>query len=224
MLVSPLSIVARAVRYIVPIAALSAIVWAPIAWAAFRVPPPVNAGQAKVVLRIAWLCAGSGMIALLVLVGALAPILQSERVSQLVALGRGLRGLVRAIVPALVVLCAVVMGLVALAVPGVLLYALLVFAPASEAEGVREKLVESIAFVRASWRSIALVIALTMVALAAVVSVQQLLLPMPLGKSPPRSQLLLFPNLLRLTALAVAAIVPLAAIALASIQAARSRA
>jgi len=218
-MLSPFAIVARSLRYLAPIAVLCAMVWAPIALFAFGVAVPVNAGQARVVLRVVWLCAGSGMLALLVLVGALAPIVRGERVSQVVALGRGLHGLVRAIVPSVIVVCAVAMGLVALAVPGVLLYMLLVLAPASDAEGVRAKLVDSMAIVRARWRSVAIVIGVTIIALAAVVAVQQLKLPIPLGKSPPREQLVLFPNMLRVTALAMAGILPIAAVALAAIRA-----
>lgn len=216
-LLSPLAIVARSVRYLVPIAVLCAIVWLPIGVVAFGVKAPPNAKLANVVLRIVWVVATSGMLAVLVLVGALAPILRGERVSQLVALGRGLRGLVRALVPAAIVTCAVLMGLLALAVPGVLLYMLLVFAPASEAAGIEAKLAESIAIVRAKWRAIAVAVGLTMVALAAVVAVQQLMLPIPLGKSPPTSQLMLFPAMVRQTAIAMEAIVPAAAIALAAI-------
>ncbi len=216
---SPFAILARSVRYLAPIAVLSAIAMAPIALVAFGVAVPANAKQAGIVLRVAWLCAASGMIAVLVLVGALAPILRSERVSQLVAFARGARGMMRAIVPALVVLCAVAMGLVALAVPGLLLYVLFVLAPASEANGVAAKLADSVALVRRRWRAIAIVIAATVIALAAIVAVQQLLLPIPLGKSPTRAQLVLFPQMVRLTAIAMVGIVPCAAMALASLQA-----
>jgi hypothetical protein len=153
----------------------------------------------------------------------LAPIVRSATgapVSQLVALRRGIGGLVRALVPAVIVLCAVAMGLMALAVPGVLLYGLFVLAPASEAHGLRDKLADSIAIVRAKWRAIAIVIALTILALAAVVAVQQLLLPIPLGKSPPKSQLVLFPQLVRTLAAAMMSIVPIAAMTLAAIDSA----
>ena len=144
--------------------------------------------------------------------------------SQLVALRRGIGGIVRALVPAAIVLCAVAMGLMALAVPGVLLYALFVLAPASEAHGMRDKIADSVAIVRARWRVIAVVIGLAMLALAAAVAVQQLLLPIPLGKAPPRTQLVLFPELVRILAIAMMGIVPAAALALASVDAsARSR-
>ncbi len=204
-----------------------------------RVTAPGTAEQAGVVLRIAWLCATSGMIALLVLVGALAPIVRSASTassassassdvasvrgasapSQLEALRRGLVGLVRAIVPAAIVLCAVAMGLVALAIPGVLLYGLFVLAPASEARGVSAKMAASIAIVRARWRAIAGVIALTMLALAAVVAIQQLLLPTPLGKAPTKVQLAMFPQMVRIVGFAMMVIVPAAAWVLASIDA-----
>ncbi len=220
---TPLAIVARAARYIAPIAVLSAIVMAPIAWFAFGVPPPANPKQATVVLRLVWVVAASGMLSLLVLVAALAPIVASERVSQLAALGRGVRGLVRAIVPAMIVLCAVAMGLVALAVPGVLLFALFVFAPASDAGGIGAKLADSVAIVKERWRAVALVIGATMVVLAAVVAVQQIMLPIPLGKTPPRAQLVMFPNMMRLTAIAIVGLVPMAAVALAAIFASTRR-
>lgn len=216
---SPFAVLARSVRYLAPIALLSVIAMAPIALVAFGVAAPANAKQASIVLRVAWLCAASGMIALLVLVGALAPILRGERTSQLVALARGARGMMRAIVPAIVVLCAVAMGLVALVVPGLLLYGLFVLAPASEADGVAAKLADSAVVVRRRWRAIVLVIALTMIALAAVVAVQQLLLPIPLGKSPTRAQLVMFPQMVRLTGIAMVGIVPCAAMALAAIHA-----
>lgn len=217
--ISPFAILARSLRYLAPIAVLSAIAMAPIAFVVFGVAVPANAKQASIVLRVAWLCAASGMIALLVLVGALAPILRGERVSQIVALARGARGMMRAIVPAIVVLCAVAMGLVALVVPGLLLYGLFVLAPASEANGVAAKLADSVALVRRRWRTIAIVIAVTVIALAAVVAVQQLLLPIPLGKSPTRAQLVLFPQMVRFTGIAMVGIVPCAAMTLAAIHA-----
>jgi hypothetical protein len=220
---SPLAVLGRSARYLAPIAVLCALVMAPIALFALGVKTPTNAKQAGVVLRVAWLCATSGMLALLVLVAGLAPILRAASegrpLSQIVALGIGVRGMVRAIVPVAIVLCAVAMGLVALAVPGVLLYVLFVLAPASEATGIENKLAESIAIVRARWRSIAIVIGATMLALAAVVAVQQLMLPIPLGKTPPKAQLVLFPQLVRTLAIAMMGIVPIAAVALASIDA-----
>ncbi len=128
--------------------------------------------------------------------------------------------MMRAIVPALVVLCAVAIGLVALAVPGLLLYVLFVLAPTARPNGeVAAKLADSVALVRRRWRAIAIVIAATVIALAAIVAVQQLLLPIPLGKSPTRAQLVLFPQMVRLTAIAMVGIVPCAAMALASLQA-----
>lgn len=220
---SPLAIVARSARYIAPIVVICAIVIAPIAWFAFRVQVPANAAQASVVLRTVWVVAMSGLIALLALVGGLVPIVRSERVSQPIAMGRGLQGLVRAVVPSAIVLCAVAMGLVALVVPGVMLYALLVFAPASDAAGVRAKLVDSVAFVRSQWRVVAIAIAVMIVALAAVVAVQQLMLPIPLGKNPPRAQLVLFPQMVRNTAIAMSGIVPIAAVALSALFATRAR-
>lgn len=221
---SPLAVLARSTRYLAPIAVVCGLVMAPVVLVAMGVKTPANAQQAGVVLRVAWQCAASGMIALLVLVAGLAPILRSagrgERLSQLAALGRGIGGMVRAIVPLAIVTCAVAIGLVALVVPGVLLYALFVLAPASDAHGIASKIADSIAIVRARWRSIAVVIGLTMIALAAVVAVQQLQLPIPLGKSPPRAQLVLFPQVVRIVATAMVGIVPIAAVVLASIDAA----
>ncbi|MFN0252422.1 MAG: hypothetical protein ACKV2T_36435 [Kofleriaceae bacterium] len=220
---SPLAVLGRSVRYLAPIAVVCALVMAPVAMFALGVKSPGNAKQAGVVLRVAWLCATSGMLALLVLVAGLAPILRAASLgrplSQLAALGIGVRGLVRAIVPVVLVLCAVAMGLVALAVPGVLLYVLFVFAPASDASGLDAKLADSIAIVRVQWRSIASVIIATMFALAVVVAVQQLMLPIPLGKTPPKAQLALFPQLVRILATTMMGIVPIAALALASIDA-----
>jgi hypothetical protein len=217
--VSPFALLARSARYIAPIAVLSAIVWAPIALVALGVMVPANAAQARVVLRVAWLVAGSGMLAVLVLVGALAPIVRSERVSQLVALGRGLRGLVRAIVPAAIVTCALAMGLVALVVPGIVLYVMLVLATASEADGVGAKLADSAVRVRERLPAVVIVVAFTIVALVAVVVVQQWMLPIPLGKTPPRIHLVMFSQMVRVTAIAMAGIVPMSAFALAAIAA-----
>ena len=216
---SPLAVLARSARYLAPIVVLSAIVMAPIAYIAFGVAVPANTAQANIVLRVGWLVAASGLAALLVLVGALAPILRGERLSQLRALGRGARGLVRAIVPALAVVCAGLMGLVALAIPGFVLYTLFVLAPASEAAGVRAALADSAAIVRTRWRAIALVLGVTLLALATLVAVQQLRLPLPLGKTPSRANLVLFPQLVRTTAIAMVGIVPMAALALAAIDA-----
>lgn len=210
-------------RFVAPIAVLTAIVWAPIGHIAFHVMTPANAAQSRVVLRVGWLVAGSATIALLVLVGAVAPVVRAiargEQRSQVAMLRAGLAALVRAIVPATIVMFAVAIGALALAVPGVLLYVLLVLAPASDAEGVRARIADSVAVVRREWRVVALVLGVAFAAIAATVLAQQLALPMPLPKKPTAAQLIAFPALVRTASLACAIVLPLAAVTLAAVHA-----
>jgi hypothetical protein len=148
--IPPLGLAAAArlyLRYALPLTALSAIACAPVILVALRTPTPLDRAGINAIIARGWLMLALGWLCQLALVGAATPIARHP-LPQLPAFTAGLARLVRAIIPCLAAAVAILLGSLALVVPGVLLLGLLVFTGASDARGLPTPLVDSLGFAR----------------------------------------------------------------------------
>jgi hypothetical protein len=215
-------------RYAIPLTLLAAIVLAPWLVLALGVPVPADSAGARGALRAAWLLGATAWIGQLLLVGAAAPLVRAldagAPLSQLHALGRGARQLVRAAVPWLAAVAAIAIGGLALAIPGLALLVLFSMTAASTQRGLPGPLVESAELVRRKLRLVAAVIAaMIAVDLGVVLLALELLRPEGPGKLSP-DQLAMFRRMVEVVAVAVVAIAPAIATTLAAVHARASRA
>lgn len=218
------SLLARTyLRYLIPVTVLSAIAFSPLLYLAMRVPVPGDAGQVNGVVRTAWLLAGLSIVPLLILVGGVAPavraIASGAPTSQLAALRDGAVSLVRAVLPVGFAVLAMLMGSLALALPGIALFVLLSLTGATGApdRDLAARLAASVSAARANLLAVALVllaaVAITIVALGFL----QRGLPMPLPKAPKPELLATFRLFARYAIAGVTLVAPLPAIALAAL-------
>jgi hypothetical protein len=214
-------------RYLVPLTLLAALAFAVVAVIALRTGVPADAAAARFEVQLAWILAGGAWIFQLWLVAAVAPAVRAvaagQPMSQLDALRRGARNLVRAAVPCALAIATIVIGGVALVVPGVVLFALLAMTGASDELGARlpAPLLDSIAVARTQLRRIAIVVAIVVVADLAIAFVAQLVLLHPLPKKPASSLLAPSRTFVRTVAAALIALSALPASAIAAIYARR---
>jgi hypothetical protein len=215
-------------RYLVVVTVLAAIVFAPLLYLAFKLRVPNDLAHAKGVVRTAWLLVGFSLAPLLVLVGGVTPAVRSladgRPLSQLGALWAGVGGLVRAALPCAVVVLAVIIGSLALALPGLAALALLALAGAT-ADTDGDLAARLHAAVAAARPRIVLVIVVLVVTAALFVGATYVLhrgLPIPLPKPPKPEHFIQFPLMARYSITGIALAAPLPAIALAAI-AARAR-
>ncbi len=210
------------VRYVVPFTILSVIAFAPLLLLALRAQVPTNAKQAGIALRYAYALAGGSIIPLFLLVGGVAPAVRGVVAgvprSQLAVLGAGLSGLARAVVPTLLAIAAIVIGGLALALPGLILLVLLALSNASTADGAPSRLADSVAIARTRIFPIigVLVVTLGVQALAIFVLSRELI---PLPKSPTPEHLVAFRQLVRVTVAGTMLAAPVPAVVLALIHA-----
>ena len=212
-------------RYLVPLTLLSAIALAPWWLVALGTPVPPDAANAKRAVRLGWMLAGSAWIGQLVLVGGAAPLVRAldapdssgAAISQLRAFGRGFVSLARAIVPGLAVAAAVVMGSMALVLPGLALLVLLSLTAASTRRGLPAPLADSVEVVRQNLALVAgVVAAMIAIDLAIAFATNQLTLP-TLPKKPKAEQLALYRQHVHIVAGALVVVGPLFAALLAAI-------
>jgi hypothetical protein len=133
-------------NHAVPLTLLSAIALSPLLLVALRVRIPADAAAAKSVLALGWMLLAVAWLGQLVLVGGVSAAVGAP--SQLRALGAGFMQLLRAVVPCLIAALAVVLGTLALVVPGPVLLVLLSLTGASRERGVPAPLLDSIAAAR----------------------------------------------------------------------------
>ncbi|MDX2092215.1 MAG: hypothetical protein SFX73_30395 [Kofleriaceae bacterium] len=210
------------VRYVVPLMVLSALVFAPLLYLAWRAKLPTTVPEGKSMIRLAWALLGASLVPLLVLVGGVAPMVRAmaegRPTSQARALGDGMRGLVRAVVPALLAMTAVVIGGLAFVVPGLALLVLFAMTGASTHAGAAR--LTDVAE-RARDRRTALVVAGTLMATfvvhAAAVWITQRGLAVPVPSKPRPEQLAQLIKLLRVAAITIALVAPITAVVLAAI-------
>jgi len=215
-------------RYAAPLTLLAAVALAPWLLLALAAPAPADVAAARSAVRATWLAGATAWIGQLALVGAAAPLVQSldagAPLSQLRALGRGARQLVRAAVPWLTAVAAIAIGGLALAAPGLALLVLLSTTAASTERGLPGPLAESAALVRRKLPLAAGVVAAAIaVDLGAALLAQELLRIPPGAKLRP-DQLALFPVATQAVVIALAAIAPPIAALLAALHARAPRA
>lgn len=210
-------------RYVVPFTVLAIVALAPIAYVAWKAGAPASLAQARAQVRATWVLAGASIAFQVLLVAGVAPAMRAlaagRPLSQLGALGAGLRSLVRALLPWLVAIIGVVLGGLALVVPGALLLVLVSLTGASESldRPMPAPIFDSVEVAREQLLRVALVVAaIVVVNLAIVLVVQTLYVPSPLGKNLPVGKLAPVRTFVRMTGIALVAIAPLAACALAA--------
>ncbi len=218
------SLLARTyLRYVVPVTVLSAIAFLPLIYLAMRVPVPADANQVNGVVRTAWLLGGLSLVPLLVLVGGVAPAVRSiasgAPASQITALGAGMVSLVRAVVPVGIAVLAMMMGALALVIPGLALFVLLSLTGATGApdRDLATRLTESVRAARANLLAVVLVLMATIVIAIGALYLLQRGLPVPLPKAPKPELLATFRLFARYAIAGLALAAPLPAIALASL-------
>lgn len=209
-------------RYLVPLTLLSALALSPLVYVASRVGVVPDPARARAQLRVGWVLAGCALSCQLWLVAAVAPAVRGladgAPLSQLAALRRGLAGLVRGALPCGIAIVAVLLGGVALVVPGALLLVLLALTGASErlGEAPPAPLVDSVAVVRANLPRVAAIVAAIVVGNLAVAFVLQWQLVPHIAKKVTPAQLASIRTFVRAVPLVLAALSPLAACALAA--------
>ena len=210
-------------RYLAPLTILSAIVMLPVAWIALHVHAAADLVEAHGQLLRGWELAASAWIFQIVLVGAAAPAVRAiaagKPLSQLAAFASGARGLVRAVVPCTIAVLAVMIGGLALVVPGLVLLAMLAMTGASDELGTAlpAPLLDSVAVARASLRTIAIVVGAILALDLAIALGAQLALVHALPKKPPIALLVPSRTYVRVVACALIALSALPACALASV-------
>lgn len=209
-------------RYLVPLTLLATITCAPLLYIALHAHAPKDIHSARVLVRIPWLLASFAWITQLWLLAAAAPLVRSvadaNPLSQLRALIAGLRGLVRGALPIAAAIAAILLGGLALAVPGVLLLVLLSLTGASDQirEPLPAPLLDSIAAVRASWRRVVITLAAIIVVGLVVTFILQKHYVPPIRSKVPPSKLIGIRTFLRVVGLSLTAMSPLAACLLAA--------
>lgn len=210
------------VRYLVPLTVLALVAFAPLLYVALTARAPMNVGDARFQVRFAWALAGSAVAFHLLLVAGVAPTVRAialgSPLSQVGAFVAGLQGLLRGALPWLVVLASIMLGGVALLLPGVLLAILMSLTGASHALGTSPQaaIADSIATARAQLpRVAAIVLAIVIVSLAITFVVQLNYVPAITKKATP-SKLAPIRMMVRHGALAIVAVAPLFACALAA--------
>jgi hypothetical protein len=212
-------------RYVVPLTLLSVIALAPIVALALRQTVATDLDGMRAQMLLAWLVAGAAWVPQLVVVAAVAPAVRAiaagAPLAQHRALAAGARSLVRAIVPCAIAAAAVVLGLAALVVPGLVLLALVATTGASERlrEPPPAPLLDAVAVARAHKRAVAAIVAAMLAANLAVVAIAawRLHLYVDLPAKPPKAIVAEARVLVRATVLALVALSPLSACALAAV-------
>jgi hypothetical protein len=177
------------IRYVVPFTLLSLLAYAPLILVANRLSAPASIDQAHALVLITRILGGLAILWSLGIVGVIAPTMRAVDAgappSQIAALLSGLRGLVASIVPVGAAIFALLLGLGALVVPGILLAPLVALTGASSEVGLAARLADATAVGRAHWRTIALVLVfIVLVGIAVLVGVEHAV-HLPLIKKAP---------------------------------------
>lgn len=210
-------------RYVIPVTVLSATAFLPLLYLAMRVPVPGGVNQVNGVVRTAWLLAALSLVPILALVGGVAPAVRSiasgAPASQLVALGAGIVSLVRALIPVGIAVLAMMIGSLALVVPGLVLVVLLALTGATGGHDrdVTARLAESVRAARTNLVGVALVLVVSLAVAISALYLLQRSLPMPLPKAPKPEMLASFRMFARYAVAGLALVAPLPAIALAAL-------
>jgi hypothetical protein len=208
-------------RYVVPLSLLAVIALLPVAFVGWSVEGARDLATARAQIRTAWLVAGCAWVFQLWLVAGVAPAMRSlaagEPLSQVAAFRAGCTALVHRFVPCLIAVIAIVLGTLALVVPGILLLAVLATTGASMRGTLpRAALTESIAAARTMLRAMVLLaIGVLVIDLAVALAAHVAFVP-AIAKKASAAKLLPIRTFVRVVALALVAISPLVACALAA--------
>lgn len=214
-------------RYFVPLTLIAAAVMIVFVLTGLRVHAPTDVVQARAEMHLGWELAASAWIFQLVLVGAAAPAVRSVALdaplSQTSVLSAGIRGVLRAALPVGLALGAIVLGSIALVVPGLLLLGLFALTGASEqlGEPLPAALLDSAAVVRAHAKQVALVLAVTIGVALAIAFVAHVAILPALPKKLPVAQLAPARTFVRVIAFALVVLSALPACALAALYGAK---
>ncbi len=182
-------------RYVVPLTLITAAVMIVFVLTGARVRPAVDLANARSQLHVGWLLAAFAWVFQLVIVAAAAPMVRAVAVgrelSQVAAFVAGARNVLRAAVPIAVVLAAIVLGTIAVVVPGLLLLGLFSLTGASErlADPLPTALADSAAIVRAHAKELAVILAIILAADLGVAAISHLAIVPALGQKPTAAQL-----------------------------------
>ena len=203
----------RSLRHAGPLAAVTAVAMAPALAVAWRARVPADLPHAHAQLLLGWLIAAFAWIGQLWLVAGVAPIARAPEASPYAALAAGLRGLARAAVPWALAVVAIVLGLAALVVPGLVLLVLLAPTGASTrlGEPPPAPLADAAAVVRRDPRGLVRLVALAIAANVAIAVAAYLALVHRAPHQPASAPLHAACTFLRIVALAVAVIAPVPA-------------
>jgi hypothetical protein len=210
-------------RYLVPLTLLAAVALAPLLYVALVTSPPANVEGARALVRRGWVLASCAVVFQLLLVAAAAPLVASvaaaRPLSQLRSLLVAARSLLRGVMPWLVATFAIVLGGLALVVPGLLVLVLVSLTGASEhLDRPRDAVLDSIAIVRTAFARIALVVVLIVLADLAIAYVAQRMYVPMLAKKMAATKLVTMQAYVRAVAVGLVAISPLVACVLAAIR------
>lgn len=208
-------------RYVAPLTLLSGVLFAPLLAYAFLSKVPGELAPAWRMVMIAWTAAGTAWIAQYMLVGAAAPLVRSVvtgvPLSQVAALRASVRGLIRAVLPVLIVVAAVALGAMALAIPGLVLGVLLSLTGASLRGGLSEPLLESAQQVRDHLKIALIAVVAILVIDLAIVTLPFVILLGPLSPRPTPDELTTARQILQIVAIGLPVVTPFAACMLAAI-------
>jgi hypothetical protein len=210
-------------RHVLPLTLMAVVTMLIVLWLGLheRVAADVRAAQAQ--LFLGWKLAAVAWIFQLWLVGAAAPLVRGVAAGEPLSQGRsfafGATGLVRAAVPCLVAVIAIMLGGLALVVPGVFLLVLVSMTGASEAlgTGAIPPITDSIATARKHLATIAIVVAIVLALDFAIALVAQLATAQTLPKKPNLAALTSARTYVRVVAIALVAFSPLPACAIAAV-------
>jgi hypothetical protein len=209
-------------RFLVPLTVLAIVACAPLLYLTWTAKAPANAADARWQVRYIWALGGCALAFQLLLVAGVAPAVRAVAarapLSQLGALVSGMRGLLRGFLPWLVAIVAVLLGGLALVLPGALLAILVSLTGASERlhTSPQASIADSIASVRTQLPRVALIVGAIVLVDLAIVSVAQLTYVPLISKKISAAKLEPMVKYVRASGTAIVALAPLAACFLAA--------
>lgn len=210
-------------RFIVPLTAIAVVTMIIVAYTGIHAGVARDLVAARAEMHLGWELAATAWIFQLLLVAAAAPMVRSVAedapLSQAGAFVQGLRNTGRALVPIGVAVVAIVLGSVALIIPGLLLIGLFALTGASEqlGEPLPAALLDSVAVVRANAKSVAMVVAIIIATDLAIAAAAHLAILPALANKPPVATLVAARTFVRVIALALVAFSALLACGLAAV-------
>ena len=213
-------------RYVLPLTLLSTVMFAPLLAYGLLSKVPTELGPGWRMVMVSWGAVATAWIVQYLLVGGAAPLARSiaagKPLSQLAALRVAIHGVVRAVLPILIVVAAVALGSLALAIPGLVLGVLLSLTGASTRGGLSEPLLESVELVRKHLKLAIFAVVAILAVDFAIVALPFVITLGPLSPRPSPEELATARRILQITAIGLSIVTPMAACVLASI-AVRSR-